>query len=61
MPVGRPPNPGRLLIRDLRAVLLAEQFDLSGLDELLERGTPQNVVGDLTSASQPEVQRLAAG
>ena len=61
MPVGRLPNPGRLLVRDHRAVLLTEHFDLSGFEELLERGTLQNVVGNLTSASQPEVQRLAAG
>jgi hypothetical protein len=59
--VGRPPNPGRPLLRDHRADLLGEHFDLSGFDELLERGTLQNVVGDLTSASQPEMQRLAAG
>ena len=61
MPVGRLPNPGRLLVGDHRAILLAEHFDLSGFDELLERGTLQSVVGDLTSASQTEVQRLAAG
>ena len=61
MPMGRPPSPGRLLVRNHRAALLAEHFDLSGFDELLERGTLKNIVGDLTSASQTEVQSLAAG
>lgn len=61
MPLGRPTDSSRRLVRGYGAVTLAEQFDLSGCDELPERGTIQNVVGDLTSAGQPEVQRLAAG
>jgi hypothetical protein len=40
---------------------LAEHLDVSSFDQLLERGTLQSVVVDLTSAARPEVQSLAAG
>lgn len=41
--------------------LIIDQLDLSGFDELAERGTLQRVVMDLAPASRPQVQRLAAG
>jgi hypothetical protein len=61
MSVGRPANQGRSLVRGHNVAILLQHFDLSGFDQFLERGTLQSVVGDLTSACQPEVQSLAAG
>jgi hypothetical protein len=54
-------NPARILVRGHRAPRLAEHLDLPGFDHLLEGGALQSVIGDLTPAGQPEVQRLAAG
>jgi putative endonuclease len=61
MTLRRPPDPDGYVVRGHRAAILLEHFDLSRLDQLLERGAIQCVVGDLASAGQPEEQGLPAG
>jgi hypothetical protein len=61
MTLGRLANLGRRRVAGPRWAVLAEHFDLAGLDQLLELGTLQRVVVDLAGAGRAEEQRLAAG
>jgi hypothetical protein len=61
MAVGLPADAPRRVARGGGVALLIENLDLSGLDQPLERGTLEGVVGDLAPPGEPEVQGLAAG